>query len=295
MKAPKCEVVRFTSADGYIYTGLLFRALTNAKTTVIHIHGMCGNMLSFTPLVDLAGVYIENGYNLLTFDLKAHDCIAEGNWTDSKHMSDFFYYVGGSLEPFERCVIDIESVIQFALSFSDHIVLQGHSMGCERIITYQLVTHSHYHTILLSPCDAYQLQMDYIYPKTIEDQLNELTYYKENVLLPPEFFGINSSKGEKYTIPIYKSAMESILTGYALKIFRQDKNLEYYLPIKCLCILGENDPLQTYPPQKAFHILKDKFEDFQGYALQGDHEMIPVASEMIAIILRWIKALYKTI
>lgn len=291
MEHPKCEVVKFTSADGYIYTGLLYRALSNTGTTVIHIHGMCGNMLSFTPLVDLAGMYIENGYNLLTFDLKAHDCIAEGNWIDSKRMSDFFYYVGGSLEPFERCVIDIESVIQFAFSFSDHIILQGHSMGCERIITYQLVTHSHYHTILLSPCDAYQLQMDYIYPKTIKDQLNELAKYEENVLLPPEFFGINSSKGEKYTIPIYKSAMESILTGYALKIFRQDKNLEYYLPIKCLCILGKNDPLQTYPPQKAFHILKDKFEDFQGYALQGDHEMIPAAPEMIAIILSWIKKL----
>ena len=199
-----------------------------------------------------------------------------------------FFNVGGSLEPFERCVIDIESAINFTMSFSDYIILQGHSMGCERIITYQIVSKNYYPTILISPCDAYQLQMDYIFPKTIDEQIVELDKYEDDVLLPPEFFGINSSKGEKYTIPIFKRAIKSILSGYALKVFRQDKELEYYLPIRCLCILGENDPLQTYLPQQAFAIMEKKFRDFQGYALQGDHEMKPVEAKLASVILEWL-------
>ena len=91
VKNPKCEVVKFTADDGYIYTGLLYRAEPIVRKTIIHIHGMCGNMLSFASLETLAGAYIENGYNLLTFDLKAHDCIAEGNWTDNMYPNDFFF------------------------------------------------------------------------------------------------------------------------------------------------------------------------------------------------------------
>lgn len=287
MKNPKCEVVKFVAEDGYIYTGLLYRSVMDTRTTILHVHGMCGNMLSFSPIVDLADAYVNNGYNFLTFNLKAHDCIAEGNWDDSVQAGEFFY-VGGSLEPFERCVMDIESAIQFAETFSDQIILQGHSMGCERIITYQIVAGKNYDTILISPCDAYQLQLDYIYPKTIEEQIKELECIEDNVLLPPGFFGINNHRGEKYTIPIYTEALKSILSGYALKVFRQDKPLKYYLPVRCLCILGQNDPLQTYVPQKAFDILQNKFMDFQGYALQGDHEIKPVEEKMILTILKWL-------
>jgi hypothetical protein len=290
---PKCEVVRFIAQDGYVYTGLLFRALQASDNTVIHIHGMCGNMLSFSSLLHLAECYTVKGYNLLTFNLKAHDCIAEGHWINNPQEDDFFFYVGGSLEPFERCVIDIKSAISFVSTFSNNIILQGHSMGCERIITYQIATQNFYNTILLSPCDAYQLQMDYIYPETIEEQLVELKKYDNSALLPPKFFGINSSKGERYTIPIYKKAMESILTGYALKVFRQDKDLDYFIPINCLCLLGKNDPLQTYEPQKAFSILKKKFSRFEGHALMGDHEMKPVEDEMVIKISNWLDTIYR--
>ena len=289
MKNPQCEVVKFNAIDGFIYKGLLYRS-DNSKKTIIHIHGMCGNMLSFSSLIGLAVAYVQNGYNLLTFNLKAHDCIAEGNWTKGTSPDDsYFFYVGGSLEPFERCIIDIESAINFVSQFSDEIILQGNSMGCERIITFQLATKKNYNTILISPCDAYKLQMNYIYPQTIDEQIEELKQYDNTALLPPRFFGINSGKNETYTIPIYKKALFSILTGMALKVFRQDKNLDYYLPISCICLLGKNDTLQTYQPQQAFEILKHKFHNFNGFALAGDHEMIPMENEMATLIIEWLK------
>jgi len=284
---PQCEVVKFSASDSYIYTGLLYRAEKSRKT-IIHIHGMCGNMLSFSSLIYLAAAYINNGYNLLTFNLKAHDCIAEGNWTNRELNNKYFYYVGGSIEPFERCVIDIESAINFAKNFSDEIILQGHSMGCERIITFQLMRKSYYDTILLSPCDAYKLQVNYIYPKTIEEQVEELKNYDDQNLLPDHFFGINNEGYERYTIPIYKNALLSILTGYALKIFRFDKDFNYKLPISCICLIGNQDPLQTHESQIAFSKLKDKFYCFEGHTLNGDHELKPVENDIVEIVINWL-------
>ena len=290
MRNPKGEVVKFIAPDGYIYTGLLYKS-NKSKTTVIHIHGMCGNMLSFSSIIDLADMYQRNGYNLLTFNLKSHDCIAEGIYTEENDVKNEFYYVGGSLETFERRFVDIECAIEFARNFSDNIILQGHSMGCESIIAFQITKKRFFDTILISPCDAYKLQLDYIYPKSIEEQIAELDSYSNEFMLPAHFFGINTptyTNIGRYTIPIYKNAMYSILTGLALKVFRQDVDLKYFLPVSCICVLGKNDPMQTYPSQRAFDLMTPKFKSYQGVALDGDHEMKPCQNELASIIISWL-------
>lgn len=292
MVNPLCEVVKFNAIDDYVYTGLLYRAKSISRKTIIHIHGMCGNMLSFSSLLHLAYEYTQNGYNLLTFNLKAHDCIAEGDWGANSHSNDYFFYVGGSIEPFERCIIDIESAIDYCKQFSDDIILQGHSMGCERIITYQVITRKYYNTILISPCDARQLQEEYIYPLSIADLILALDKYDDMTILPPNYYGINNRRGENYTIPITKKALLSILEGHALRVFSQTKEMNFYLPISCLCIIGINDPLQTYKPEKAFHMLKNKFSSFDGYSLLGDHEMKPLQNEMAKSIISWLSRIY---
>ena len=288
MEGIKCEVVKFRAIDGFIYRGLLYRA-KESKKTIIHIHGACGNMLSFSSLIDLASSYLNCGYNMLTFDLRAHDCIAEGTWYEDKSPNPFFYYVGGSLETFESCIIDIESAINFVKSFSNEIILQGHSMGCERILTYQITQGTNYNTILLSPCDGHQLQVEYIYPKTIETEISELGKYGDNELLPADSFGVNRDNGEKYTIPMYKKALLSILTGYAMKVLRLDRPFEFFCPISCLCVLGTLDLLQTNKPEATFNLLKEKFTSFEGYTINGDHEMIPAQNELVSIVCDWLK------
>jgi hypothetical protein len=291
MKNPLCEVVKFIAPDGYIYTGLLYRA-AGATKTIIHVHGMCGNMLSFSSLIDLADIYQKNGFNLLTFNLKTHDCIAEGIYTEENDVDNEFYYVGGSLETFERRFVDIQCAVDFAASFSSEIILQGHSMGCESIVAYQITTRKHYDIILISPCDAYKLQMDYIYPKTVKELLSEIDQYSDTEMLPPQFFGINTptyTNIGRYTIPVYKPVLKSILTGLALKVFRQDANLKYYLPIRCICVIGRNDPMQTCMSESFFENLKPKFDKFAGIILDGDHEIKPRQDEMALSILEWLR------
>jgi hypothetical protein len=268
----KCETVKFYAEDGYIYSGLLYRA-DNAYKTVVHVHGACGNFLSFTALEDVVKCYIDNNINLLTFNLKGHDCISEGNWANGR-----FEYVGGSIMKFDECIDDIKNAITYCRTFSDTIILQGHSMGCERVLTYQLETEDYYDTILISPSDAYALQQSYISPRTIEEQLASLKRIETNPLLLDEY-GI-CNRGEDYIIPIFKDALISTMESYAFKLFRIDKPTDYYLPINCICCIGENDKLQMLSPQVMFDSICNKFKKFITVQLPADHEFTPGGDEL---------------
>lgn len=274
-----CRTVTFCGDDSYIYTGLLFEA-QNSKTTVIHVHGSCGNFLSFTALQDIANEYILKGLNLLTFNLKGHDCIAEGNWANGRYE-----YVGGSIVDFNEAINDIKSAIKFAKSFSDRIILQGHSMGCERVLSYQIKTNDYYDTVLISPCNAYDLQQKFIEPNTVENQIIELSAVKTNEFLTTAY-GIKN-KGEYYTIPIYRDALLSIMKGYAFRIFRVGAPESFYLPIRCCCCIGEFDKLQTESPSIMFKLIEKNFMQFTSIQMATDHEFTNFGNAIGSKIASW--------
>lgn len=274
-----CRPVTFCGDDTYIYTGLLFEA-QNSKTTVIHVHGSCGNFLSFTALQDVADEYILKGLNLLTFNLKGHDCIAEGNWANGRYE-----YVGGSVVDFNEAINDIKSAIKFAKSFSTRIILQGHSMGCERVLSYQIETNDYYDTILISPCDAYALQQRFIEPNTVESQISELSAVKSNDFLTAAY-GINNN-GEHYTIPIYRNALLSIMKGHAFHLFRVRDPESFYLPIRCCCCIGEFDKLQTESPTTMFKLIEKNFMQFTSIQMATDHEFASIGNIIGSKIALW--------
>lgn len=280
MKSPCCQIVRFEADDGYIYDGLLFTAV-EAKKTVIHVHGACGDFISFHSITDLAWHYQNNNINLLTFNLKGHDCIAEGRWKNGQPG-----YVGGSICEFNQCIQDIECAIRFCKGFSEKIVLQGHSMGCERILTYQLVTRTYYETILISPCDAYNLQELYL-QRSVEEQIDELKNSNSEFQLLMNAYGIRNG-GEEYYIPITKSALLSIIDGLAFRVFRLKDPMEFYLPVRCMCCIGELDRLQTVPANIMFKHLEDKFASFSKTLLKADHEFVPEGDKLGALLAKWI-------
>ncbi len=278
---PLCEPIFFSGKDGYLYSGLLFRAQKN-KGTIIHIHGSCGNFLSFTALLDETSHLVESGYNLFSFNLKAHDCITEGNWINGKYE-----YVGGSITDFNNCIEDIQSAIDFCKGFSDKIILQGHSMGCERVLTYQIESNEYYDTILISPCDAYALQHKYVYPETIEEQIKRLSSEANNRLLLKEY-GIDNN-GEKYSIPIYLQSFLSILNSNALKLFRVDKPTQFFLPTRCLCFIGTRDRLQTNKAETMFSLISENFKSFSSCAFDTDHEFNNYGKNLGQKIVNWIE------
>lgn len=276
-----CNPISFCSSDGYIYNGLLFKA-DHSTITVIHVHGSCGNARSFHSILDLARIYQQNGISLLTFDLKGHDCIAEGNWNTGK-----FEYVGGSIIDFNECVNDIKSAISFCSDFSEIIILQGHSMGCERVLSYQIETKDFHNTILISPCNAHELQTRFIYPETVEDQIKRITYLDKNILLENEY-GINNHS-ESYTIPIYKDAYLSIATGHAFRLFDINNPEYFFIPQSCFCCIGCEDALQTSSPEEMFNILKPRFNCFSASVFKCNHEFDNKGLELGEQIINWIE------
>lgn len=279
---PNCQPVSFYAEDGYIYNGLLFEA-KNSELTIIHVHGSCGNARSFHSILDLAHIYQMNGINLLTFDLKGHDCIAEGNWNNGK-----FSYVGGSLVNFNECINDIKSAISFCKSFSKQIILQGHSMGCERILTYQIETKDYYDTILISPCNAHELQSRFIYPEKLQAQINRINRLDKNVFLEDEY-GIRNLN-ENYTIPIYKDTYLSIVSGHAFRLFNIDSPEHFFIPTNCFCCIGSKDSLQTSHPNEIFNIVKSNFTSFQSVIFNCNHEFDNSGLKLGIKIVEWISS-----
>jgi hypothetical protein len=285
-----CEIISFEGANKFLHQGLLFSS-KNSHTTVIHVHGSCGNFISFKPIKKVAESYVKNGINLLTFNTRGHDCITEGFWSNS------YDYVGGSITSFDDCIIDIQSAIDFCLTFSSKIILQGHSLGCDRVIQYQLKSKQFYPTILISPCDSYALHSNFLKKRglTVEKHLQIIKKYKHSKyeFLPLNEYGVDN-RGEIYYVPITRDTLLSIMTGAPFKLFRIDKPLEYYLPVDCFACIGQYDKLQTHPSELMFSHLGQRFMSlFKLYVHNADHEIEPNVELLNSNLIKWIADLEK--
>src|SRR5260370_4632674 len=127
LSSPGCQIIQLKNNNGVPLEGLLFR-VPGAKITILHVHGSCGNYWSALFLPVLARHLIEIGINLFSINTSAHDCIVEGS-RDGK-----FAYIGGSIVNFSECVLDIQAALDFLAPMNTRVVLQGHSLGCDRIV-----------------------------------------------------------------------------------------------------------------------------------------------------------------
>lgn len=103
----KQELVRINSTDGIEQPGILYMPNTNTDNIVIHVHGLNGNFYENRFLDILAKSYTDKNYAFLTFNNRGKDFITEllkGNES---------VIIGGSLERFKDCILDIEGVINW--------------------------------------------------------------------------------------------------------------------------------------------------------------------------------------
>ena len=163
MEAKECCLVRFDAADGLRIDGLLSRA-GQSRTTIVHVHGKCGNFYQNEFISHMLRLYPARDVNFLSFNHRGHDCLAEGYWNGRVG------YVGGSIEEFTESNLDIRAAVEYASRFSDRVILQGHSNGCEKVLFYCASSEVTHEVVLLSPSDSYQLHAWYIAPETGEAQ-----------------------------------------------------------------------------------------------------------------------------
>ncbi len=284
MRAPTPQIIEFSSKTGLLLQGLLFGGIRGAPT-VIHVHGSCGNFLSFSPILREASILTDRGINLLSVNTSACDCIREG------FRGSTYEYVGGAVSEFGECVGDIGGAVEYASAFSSKIVLQGHSLGCDRIVYYQLSTADWRDTVLLSPCDSYHLHQIFLGGETVEAHIARLKReypLKDFSLLAPKEYGIRN-KGEDYKIPITLRTFLSIAEGPPFQLFRLDQTSDYLVQSRAFVGIGQLDDLQTAGPITMFDHLAQRFRGvFRALLANSDHEMEPEADQLFLQLSRWI-------
>ncbi len=278
------ELVTFKSSLGLHLDGILYQSDLN-KTTIVHIHGSFGNFYQNQFLRSMAKAYGDSGINLLTFNLSGHDGFAEGY----RHEEDF-EYIGGAVAKFEESISDIEGAIAFASQFSDRIILQGHSLGCDRVLYFLVNQSVDYDFILLSPCDSYQLQSNWIAPESVEHQIQRLNNSSPKGdfdWLPLKEYGIRQ-KDWIYPIPITRKALLAIMEGPPFQLIRISVPAQFFLHQNALIYIGGNDPLQTATSEIMFEYFKERVREVTPFYIQrGDHNPPDEANDRI---IKWVLA-----
>lgn len=281
------ELITFENGLGLALDGILYSEDKNS-TTVIHIHGSVGNFYQNSFVRKMAVMYGAAGINLLSFNTASHDGLAEGyrDWS-------VFQYIGGAISDFGECVADIEGAVKFARRFSTRIVLQGHSLGCDRVVHFLTTKEASYEFILLSPCDSYELQVNWIAPETVERQIERLKVEKpsdpECDWLPSREYGVRQGKEWTYSIPITRRALLSIMQGPPYRLFKIREPANFSLPQRALIYLGGNDALQAWPQDVMFEYLQERIRNAtKVYVPDGDHMLGGCEMVVIGKIVEWL-------
>ncbi len=146
----KQELVRIMSIDGIEQPGILSTPKDDTDKIIIHVHGLNGNFYENRFLDTLAKTYTDKGYAFLTFNNRGSDFIKE------LLKENDYTIIGGCLERFKDCILDIEGVINWVKERKyKEIILEGHSYGCNKVLYYYYNKKdaSIKKIILLAPCD----------------------------------------------------------------------------------------------------------------------------------------------
>ena len=148
----KTTLTRFESTDGLQLNGALFEPALPTDKIIVHVHGSGGNFYENKFLDSFAETYTQNGYAFLPFNNRGSGFIR-----DFRKRNDWIT-IGNENELFADCVFDIDGAVNFAKQrgFSE-IILQGHSLGCNKIVFYASQRNFKGRLFLLAPCDVVEL------------------------------------------------------------------------------------------------------------------------------------------
>ncbi len=150
----KGELVRISTKDNLELPGILFEPKAKTKTAIVHVHGLVGNFYENKLIESVAKSSVNNGIAFLSFNNRGAGIVTEFIRRKSHGLE--YVKIGGSVERFGDCVIDIRASIDF-LSKKGYskIFLQGHSSGCQKITYYEYKTRDKRAKglILLAPVD----------------------------------------------------------------------------------------------------------------------------------------------
>ncbi len=211
------EKIFFELEDNVELVGLLHKPENNTKEVVISIHGMQSNC--FKKREEILSKTINNsGIAYFAFNNRGTEIACYTKKTDgSKNLNG-----GSAYEDVLDCYYDIKGAIEKMLELGfEKIILQGHSLGCTKIIyTYNKLKNENYKNLdkikaimLLSLVDIPDLQK-YDLGQEKYNKMLELAMTKEK-------------NGENMDLMPYESFDHPISVKTYLRYYRDNKEIDF--------------------------------------------------------------------
>ena len=280
------KLMSIVNRAGLVLDGIVVSP-RDPRLAIVHVHGSLGNFYQQPFIRVFANRLASRGVALLSFNLTAHDGLSEG-YTPDQRMR----YIGGSLSRFETCLDDLDALVHFASSLCPRIALQGHSLGCDRVLYYVEQRAKPIPIVLLSPCDSYRLQEVWLGGETILEQaarLESQANVREGIdLVPAAEYGLAGPDDWTYSIPVSRSVLLSIITGPAFRILRVNRQTETLSNAPAFVYLGGKDAIRGAPLEEMVRHVRRLVPSARIVTVNdGDHSLDGCEETIADAIAAW--------
>ena len=295
MKSLKGELVRITTKDELELPGLLYEPGKRTTYALIHVHGWNGNFYENKFIDFIARESVANGHAFLTFNNRGTGFIVD---LIRRKRKVEYVKIGGSVEKFEDCIIDIKAAVDFLNKRGyKKIILQGHSTGCQKIAFYQYRTNDQRvkGLIELAPVDDVAL-VKRLLGKKYEKSLKiskSMVKRGEGEEPIPKWISFTNSYGKiiMLTARRYLSIADPTTTGG--RIFNYSGKLKEIKSVNrpIFAIFGSKDEYE-YRPEEKLKILKKNVKKCDIRLIKNaGHGFVGFETELSKSVSSWIKQL----
>lgn len=279
------EFVTLSCADGLELDAIWIPGIPQTERALIHIHGKGGNFFTNKFLRHLYAQLPKQQTAILGVNTRGAGALVES------YQGGRIVYTGSANEMFDDSIMDIEAAVAFCLNYTDDVILQGHSHGCEKIFHYAQRTLTQRPLILISPADSAELQRIYRPNETFAEQAGRIIgKLNKNAwdLLDETEYGI-AVNGSTYNIPITDKALADWLQS-GIRTFDHLVSDQPRITNPVLILFGGKDPLQVVSLERFELALAHRMPNAIFHTIPNtNHHFRDAEHELLRAILAWIR------
>lgn len=276
----KYPIVKVTTGDHIELFGFLAETEGEKDAALLHVHGTSSSFYC----EKYAGLFAEEFPPLGVTTLFTNN--------RGSHVMEAWQDSGAALERFEDCLLDIDEWIQYTLqSGYRRILLQGHSLGTEKIVFYLnkgRFAEKVAAVILLGVSDSFgnQARIAKTFPVDPIEEARRL---------------VAAGKGEQFLTSVWRPHGGGVPQSAAsyLNFFspgselskalplRQGKDLFYYrkIAVPILTVVGEYDPFTYLPVPQTMQLLEKENRQTGTKIIAGaDHDFSGKEKELVEAV-----------